>query len=162
MAKLQSDPAWVEQDRQREALHRASVEKNLAEMKPEMEPLVIALREAGFEFETLSDFVNSDQPFPTAIPIFVKHLQRASHPTLRTIIGRCLAGRDARGLAAPVLVRELKNKMDTPDVRWVLANAVAVTATKVDVADIQALASDPRNDDIRERLTAALRTASKR
>lgn len=162
MAELQNDPEWVEQDRERNARHRSLVEKNLAEMRPEMEPLVIALREAGFEFDTLSDFVNTDDGFPGAIPIFLKHLQTATHPTLRTIIGRSLAGPEARGLAGPVLIRELKEKADNKDVRWVLANALAYAASKEDVEELRELLDDPRNDDVRERIEAAIKKVPKR
>ena len=159
---LNSCPEWVEQNREREARHRARAEQRAAEMMPEMRPLETALREAGFEFQTLSDFVNSDQSFPAAIPIFLKHLQTATHATLRTVIGRCLSGSDARGLAGPVLVKELKRNVDGPDVRWLFANAFTATATQEDVEGLQELIADSRNESIRERLQTALKSASKR
>lgn len=161
-ALKQSCPEYMEIERQRREAHRARVEKQLAEMKPEEDPLVIALRELDYDFETLDDFVNTDQSYPDAIPIFVKHLQTATHPVLRDIIARSLTVKEARGIAGPVILEELRQGKDEGETRWALANALTVAASKDDVEGIRALLADTDDEDIRERLETAIKKAPKR
>lgn len=161
-ALKQSCPEYLEIERQREEEHRARVEKHIAEMEPEMRPLEITLREMGYEFKNLPDFVNTDQSYPDAVPIFVQHLQRITHPTLRTIIARSLTVREARGIAGPAIIDELRQRKDEGETRWALANALTVAASKDDVEDIRALLADTEDKDVRERLETAIKKATKR
>ena len=161
-ALKQSCPEYLEIERQREEKSRQRREKRIAEMKLEMDPLVITLREMGYDFETLSDFVNTDQSYPDAIPIFIKYLQIIEHPVLREIIARSLTVREARGVAGPVILAELRQKKDEGETRWALANALTVAASKNDVDGIRALLAETKEEDVRERLEAAIKKAPKR
>jgi len=156
MAELRRDPEWVRQDAERKAEHQAKVQKHLAEMKLEMDPLIIALREAGFDFGSLSDFVNTDQSYPAAVPIFLKHLPNVRHPTLRKVIARALTVKEARGLAGPILTRELSEKDDEQEVKWTLANALTVAADRNDLPELELLLAETRDEAVRERLEKAM------
>ena len=155
-------PEWLELKKKREEEHRQRVAKLRAELDPEMVPIEVALRELGYEFKNLSDFANTDQPYPDALPIFLRHLPNVRHQVLRKIIAHALTVREGRGLAGPVILNELREKQDELETRLALAHALTAAASKDDVVPMRALVADSRNADIRERLEIAIRKAPKR
>ncbi|MEH3101100.1 HEAT repeat domain-containing protein [Sphingomonas adhaesiva] len=159
MAELQSDPEWVEQERQRREKHKASVDRLQQEMAPEKGPLMADLAEAGFHIESVWDFVNTSDSYPEAIPVLLKHLPLMTHPVLRQGIGRALAVAEAQGLAGPALLAELRREHDA-ETRWVFANTLTIVADRKDAEQLRAMLDDPRYEDVRERLHQALKNVS--
>lgn len=156
---LKSCPEWVEQNRQREQKHKASVDQLRAELAPEKGPLMHDLAEAGYRIDSVWDLVNTSDSYPEAIPILLRHLPSAKHPVLRQGIGRALAVQEAEGVAGPVILDELRHEHD-PETRWVLANTLTIVADRKDADEIKALVGDHRYDDVRDRLSQALKNVS--
>ena len=92
MAGLEADPEYVargdkeEQERQRQ----------VAQWRRAEAPLVEELRESGFEVDSAWDLVNTSTPYPRALPILVKHLERPYPDRVREGIARALAVGDAQ------------------------------------------------------------------
>lgn len=71
-AKLNADPEFVaKQARAEEERGRRAAEWHQAEI-----PLVEELRAAGFPVESAWDLVKTAKPYPAALPILLRHLQR--------------------------------------------------------------------------------------
>ena len=159
---LLSCPEWVEADRQRREAHQRSVERLRFEMNPEMKPLLADLRAANYEFDSLSDFVNTSASYPDAIPVFLEHLQKVSHPVIRNMIGRSLTVIEARGIAGPIIVEEMRQNKDEGEQRWVMANALAYVATKEDVEGMKEVLSKESDEWVKKRLRTAIKNARNR
>ena len=159
MAELQSDPEWVEQDRQRRERHKASVDQLQQEMAPEKAPLMADLGVAGYRLNSVWDLVNTSDSYPEAIPVLLKHLPVTTHPVLRQGIGRALAVVEAEGLAGPALLAELRRERDA-ETRWVFANTLTIVATRAEREALRELVADPAYEDVRERLSQALKNVS--
>lgn len=158
MNRLQSDPDWVRENAEREARHKATVERLREEVKPEQTPLLADLAVAGINVNSVWDLVNSKRPYPAAIPVLAAHLKRVRHSVLREGIVRALTVPEARGAAARIILSELRRPSgESPhSVRWVLANAITVVGGENMVDEIEALIADDQYRDVRERLTVAL------
>ncbi len=159
MAELEADPEWVEQDRQRREKHQASVDAMQAEMAPEERLLVRDLAAAGSHLTSVFEMVNTSDSYPEAIPVLLKHLPVTTHPVLRQGIGRALAVGEAEGLAGPALLAELRREQDA-ETRWVFANTLTIVADRKDAEQLKAMIDDPRYEDVRERLSQALKNVS--
>jgi hypothetical protein len=164
MSRLQSDPDWVRENAEREARHKAAVERRRDEMRPEQMPLLADLAAAGVKVDSVWDLVNAKWHYPAAIPVLAAHLQRVRHPVLREGIARALAVPEARGAAGRVLLSELQRPSgESPhSVRWVIANALTVVGDDGIVDEIKALIADDRYTDVRERLTTAVERINSR
>jgi hypothetical protein len=156
---LNSCPEWVRQNADREARHRSEVEKTQREVKPEEDPLLLDLARAGCRVGSVWDLVNTSASYPDAILVLLKYLPLARHPVLRNGIARALTVKEARGIAAGPILRELKKPSEDTEVRWALAHALTVVAEKKDAEEIKSLINDRHYEDVRERLEKALKTA---
>lgn len=154
MQQLQADPEWVAQHNAREA-KRAEAE---ARFRIEEEPIIADLAVAGFEVGSVWDLVNTNDRYPSAIPVLLKHLDKPYHVRIREGVIRALTTPDARGLAAEAVLANLSRESDG-EIRWALANALTVVADRTNVGAIQALLDDPTYADVNERLGEALKTA---
>jgi hypothetical protein len=125
-------------------------------MEPEAAPLRRDLAAIGLPVASVWDLVNTSAPYPEAVPILLRHLATARHPVVRQGLARALTVREAKGVAGPPIVRELKHE-ENPETRWTLANALPVVATAAEADDIAALIADPNLEDVRDRLAKALR-----
>jgi hypothetical protein len=160
--RLNSDSDWQREHEARERLRAERAVRLSAEMTPELDSLNVALREAGFEFETIADFVNTDQSYPGAILIFLRHLPRVEHQVLRQLIARALTVREARGIAGHTLISELRKKGDETETKWTLANALTEVSAPRDREALQLLLQETLDEGVRERLELAARNALKR
>lgn len=158
MSRLQSDPDWVRENAEREATHKAAVERRREELGPQQAPLLADLAAAGVKVDSVWDLVNAKWAYPAAVPVLAVHLQRAYHPVLREGIGRALTVPEARGAAARIILSELqKPSGESPhSVRWVLANALTLVGDESMVDQIKRLISDDHYADVHERLRTAL------
>jgi len=155
MAELQSDPEWVERDRQREERRQADE----AYFRREEVPLVAELARAGYDVKSVYDFVNSSASYAPALPVLIEHLGGNYPPRIREGIARALAVQEARGIAGRPVLNALREEQNA-DVRWVLANSLTIVADQTDAETIKSLIGDPSFEDVRERLQQALRNLS--
>jgi hypothetical protein len=160
MSRLKSDPEWVRQNEEREALHRAKATQLNVELEPEEKPLLAELAVLGYRVQSVWDLVNSKTSYSAAIPVLLKYLQIARHPVLREGIARALTVREARGIAGPAILGELKQRgEESPNqARWALANALTVVADASMADEIETLIRDARYNDVRDPLKLAIKT----
>lgn len=155
---LHACPEWVAEHEEREAKRRALEVQYHAE-----EELMLAdLRRVGYRLTSVYDFVNSADSYPEAIPVLLDHLRRPYSNRIKEGIARALSVREARGIAGPVMVDVLRQSNDNDlSCRWALANALTIVADRSVREDIKALIANETSDDVRNRLTRALKTAAK-
>jgi hypothetical protein len=157
MALLEADPEWVRRRAERDARRAAEIAKRRAELEPEQAPLRRELaEEAGLSVRSVWELVNMSAPYPKAVPVLLRHLPIARHPSLREGIARALTVQEAEGLAGGPILRELRRESDSK-VRWAMANTLTIVAVPGDADEIDALVRDPAFEDVRERLTQALK-----
>jgi hypothetical protein len=119
MAELSADPKWV-------AAQEAEERDRLAHYKEVLrveEPITKELRRVGVDVESVSDLVNTAEPYPEALPILLKHLTRAYPRDTRESIARALAVPDA--VFAWKTVRRLFENEADEDVKDGLAVALS-------------------------------------
>jgi hypothetical protein len=87
IAQLNADPKWVAAQ---EAEERDRVAHYQEVLRVEA-PITKELRRVGVEVESVSDLVNTAEPYPEALPILVRHLTRAYPRDTRESIARALA-----------------------------------------------------------------------
>jgi hypothetical protein len=129
-------------------------QKCVAEWRQAETPLVSELGEAGFVVRSVWDLVNTSRPYPQAVPILLKHLQRPYPPTVREGIARALAVPDAK-LGRPLLLSLYREEQE-PRAKDGLAVAIAATTDESVVADVISLARDVQNGPSRLLLLRAL------
>ena len=129
LAQLENDPEYQ--------VRRARQEEKQAKLKATLDAdekaLVVAIREHGYDIDSVWDLVNNAPhpfierrfvgPYPKAYPILVEHLAVPHLPRIREGIIRALTERDANEVASAALLREFESEAD-PELRWVLANAL--------------------------------------
>ena len=132
-------------------------EKFRIEYAKEHKLLTEELASVGIRITTLSDLVNTNKKYPEAIPILIRHLQIKYSDAVKETIIRSLTVSEAKGLAVPLLLKEYHNTHnENQNLRWIIGNAVNVTITKNDAADIIPLVLYKENGWSREMFVAAL------
>lgn len=88
MATLEGDEAYQRKTKEAEAVRQARA----AELQHAEEPIVADLRSAGVEVESVWDLVNTSTPYPEALPVLLRHLERGGYPDrVMESLGRALA-----------------------------------------------------------------------
>lgn len=151
MAELEADPQYTaEQERRDTELRQKAAEWRRAEG-----PLIEELRDAGFEVESAWDLVNTSMPYPAALPILLRHLERPYPDRVREGIARALAVPDAR-FGWHVLTRLYEEEQPDTDAKDGLAVAIAAASDDEVIEDVMALARDQRHGASRVLLLVAL------
>lgn len=92
VAQLSSDP-------NREALRREfdlGLEKRSRLLREAEQPILEDLRNVGVKVTSVWDFVNSDQPYPAALPVLIHHLEKGGYPDrVMESLGRAMAVKPA-------------------------------------------------------------------
>lgn len=145
-------PEWVAENAAREAAH---AEKEAMFDRIEA-PIVADMLAIGFDIRSVWDFVNTKERYPLAIPVLLKHLELGYHERIHEGIIRALMTPDARGKAEDIILGHLLHEKNK-NIRWVLAHALTVIASKKQLEDIQALHDNPAFEDVKERLAATLK-----
>jgi HEAT repeat protein len=120
---------------------------------PTPRALLDDLRAVGTEVNDLWALVNTRDPYPDAIPVlmdWLAHLEErgvAIHelPKLREGVVRSLTVREARPIAAPLLIDEFRAAADRGDslLGWEIGNALGVVTDDSCFAEIAELAREP-------------------
>jgi hypothetical protein len=129
MKKLEANPEYQEM-RKRKDLELKEREALLA---ADERGLIEELAEAGYEVESVWDFVNNNNryeflrkfegSYANAYPILVKHLDIEHHPRIREGIIHALTEKDANETASEALLAAFYQEQDS-NLKWVLANAL--------------------------------------
>ncbi|MCA0895135.1 hypothetical protein [Microbulbifer agarilyticus] len=135
MKKLEADPEYQEMKRRKEL----ELEERKALLAADERSLVKELALAGFEIESVWDFVNNnnryeflrkfDGGYRSAYSILVKHLDVEHHPRIREGIIRALAEKDANETASEALLAAFYQEQDS-NLKWVLANTLRTVLTR--------------------------------
>ncbi|AZI37933.1 hypothetical protein NT2_13_00160 [Caenibius tardaugens NBRC 16725] len=152
------DPEWLamraEQEQRRQELETAS--------RAQQELLVADIRRAGYPVEySVYELVHTADSYPDVIPVLVKHLSLPYSDRIKEGIARALTVVEARGVAGPAIIEALRMAEGDRFYRWALANALTKVATRNEKNAIEELFEIEADDDVRERLKRALKTAAK-
>ena len=134
MAQLAQDREFQEAAAKREAERQ----QRAAKWREAERPIVEDLRDHGIVVDSVWDLVNTPDPYPTALPVLLEHLEHGGYP------GRVLEG-VARALAVgPAAVywdrlRVLYLRAEGPDATEGLAAALAASARPEHLDDLVAL-----------------------
>lgn len=153
-ARLQADPEFVAKQKEREL----ALAERVARYREEQAPIALELREAGIQIFFLSDLIKRSVPYPTAIPILLKHLVLPYSDVTRETLARILAVPDARH-AWPILAAEYRRIPNGVRLgaKGGLAVALAATATENVMDELIAFAKDRSHGSSRLLLLRALR-----
>ena len=116
------------------------------------------LAKAGISVNDIYDLVNTDKPYPTAVPVLLNLLQEGiEHIGIKEGIVRALAVKEAIGKASPVLIAEYnRTPKDKTLLRWAIGNTIYTTITEDDVESILPIVLDKTNGTSRQMFVAAL------
>lgn len=90
--QLQNDPDYQRRMQAAEAVRQARV----AELRKAEQPIVSDLRGVGVDVNSVWDLVNTAVPYPTALPMLLKHLEKGGYPDMvMESLGRALAVKPA-------------------------------------------------------------------
>ena len=152
-AKLQADPEFIAQKKERDRVFA----ERAAKFSAEQAPLLAELRSAGLNIQDVSDLINTSDRYESAIPILLKHLLLPYSDVTRETIARSLAVPDAR-YAWPIFVAEFKKvTVNEKRLKDGLAVALAATVTEDVLDDLIAIAKDSSHGDSRLLLLRALK-----
>lgn len=159
--KLESDPEWVARRDRRDAEFRYKRDQLLLEQLP----IIKDLQAVGVDYENLGDMLHSHHPYPAAIPILLKHLQLPYSDSLRAMIARCLATKEAV-FAWDFLVDAYRKEPLTREERDSrtkdgLAAAISATMAPNRIEDLITLISDSDQGPSRVLLLSPLRRRAK-
>lgn len=154
MNKLQSDPAYVQQmkDKDREWQERVIQNHKAAA------PIVADLVGAGFNIESIADLRHQGKKYPLAIPILLRWLPQVDNMAVKEEIVRDLSVPWAKPQAAPALIEEFQrgDPVNWSGLRWTIGNALSIVADDSVFPEIAQLARDRKYGRAREMLALAL------
>jgi len=133
-------------------------DNNSISMAVDQERIKSELAAAGISIQDIYDLVNTDRPYPAAVPILLRLLNEDTEPDVVTEgVIRALAVKEAIGKAGPVLISAYnKTQKDKSSLRWAIGNTMYMVITKDDVNDILAIGLDKGNGTSRQMFVAAL------
>lgn len=103
-------------------------------------PIIEELNLAGIQVESVWDLVNTDEPYPAALPILLDHLEKSGYPDrVMEGLGRALAVQPAVSFWNRLKTAYLT--AEGPEAREGIAVALAAIATKAQLDDLIQLLS---------------------
>ena len=143
-AEIESDPeVW-----RKRAEFEAQQERRLAPLYAAEQPIVNDLRAAGYDVRTTLDLGNSGEPYPSAIPVLLRHLRLGTYPDeVVEWLARALGVKEAVPYWQEL--RDFYLYVRGPSAEEGLAAALAMTARKKHLDDLIGLVADESRGDIR-------------
>lgn len=133
--KLNADPEYQEMRKRKDL----ELKERKALLAADERGLIEELAEAGYEIESVWDFVNNNNRYEflrrfeggytSAYSILVKHLNIEHHPRIREGIIRALTEKDANETASDALLAAFYQEQDS-NLKWILANALRTVLTR--------------------------------
>lgn len=156
MKELRADPEWVAAREKEEQSRR----KRGSELRVAEQPILDDLRKIGYsEVQSVWDFVNTDDPYPDAVPILLHHLSKPYPGAVREGIARALSVPEARYACSqlieayrpepPAVAGEMSAKQG-------LSVALAALADDAVIDDVLEVFQDKEECESRMSLVAAL------
>lgn len=135
MKKLEADPKYQKMQKRKDL----ELKEREALLAADERSLVEELAEAGYEIESVWDFVNNNNRYKflrkfegsyrNAYSILVKHLNVEHHLRIREGIIRALGEKDANETASAALLTAFYQEQDS-NLKWVLANTLRIVLTR--------------------------------
>jgi hypothetical protein len=137
----------------RDRIHREGVARNLEDA----EPVVHALRDAGFVVNTITELPVGYPGFEEAVPILMEWLPRVTNVDIKMAIIRKLCGKWAKA-AGPLLVEEFRRagQSSPSPLGWLLGDALGTVADRKLYPEVLQLVEDDRYGDDRQMLIYSL------
>jgi hypothetical protein len=122
------------------------------------EPILLELREAGFDIDWVSDLYNKRLNYKDAIPVLLNWLPRIDNKAVKEDIVRSLSVPWARKTIAPkLLVEEFRKPENTGlGLKWAIGNALSVVADETVCTSIMEMIRDESYGKAREMLVVSL------
>lgn len=120
--------------------------------------VVQELTAAGVPVSNVYDLVNTDDPYPAAIPVLLRMLD-SGMTDVRTVEGvvRALGVREARGIAARPLIQAFRSAPGPGwTLKWAIGNSLHTVAEAEHVPELLELVRDASHGRGREMLVATL------
>jgi HEAT repeat protein len=121
------------------------------------------LTKVGLSIQDPWDLVNSRRSHREAIPVLIEWLERAEYEVqaderekFREALVRSLAVKEARGVAAPAMLREFRRSGVSSEYRWTIGNTLAVVADDSVFVDVVEVARDRSYGRDRQMVVLAL------
>lgn len=156
IAWLNADPEY----RERKRKHKQARAARHQQVQLNAQPVLEDLRKVGFDLYSLWDLVNTSEVYEKALPVLLMHLRHSYMEKNREAIYRALTVPYGRGLVASHLMDAFEWEDDEWQ-RWVIGNALSVTATKADADRVAGLLREPKYGDGRDMLVRTLRRVAK-
>ena len=154
MKELESDPEWVAREKAEERWRMARARR----LAREEEPLVQEIARAGLLIDSVWDLVNTREPYPEAIPVLLRHLEKTDYdPAIRDGIARALTVRGYPEILPAMIEafrRDPEPRLNGP--KWAMGNAIEVLFDDKYVEEIAELAKDSSHGAARSELVFAL------
>lgn len=139
------DPAYAEREPLRKEARTAAA------------PVLTDLRLHGITVDELGGLRAGHPQIKAAIPILVKWLPLIENPSVRMTIVRRLSVPAARGVAAPILLKEFRKIEDPADsLKWAIGNALSITATDRDLDELLTIVRTKHHGRAREMIVLGL------
>lgn len=143
-----------------ELLKRKELQRQqfITENKKATAPVVIDLAKIGIHVDWVSDLYSQRLNYENAIPILLKWLPAVNNLDVKEDIVRALSVPWARPIAAKPLVEEYRklHGEQYSEIKWAIANALAVVADDSVFSDIVGFVQDPSNGSSRQMLALAM------
>lgn len=142
---LAADAQWVEgRAKEDERRQRMAERWERAEV-----PLVRDLQAAGLSVVSVWDLVNTSEPYPDALPILLRHLERPYPDRVREGIARAMAVRGGAKFAWNRLCELYRQEPVDTDAKNGLAVALAAVVDESTMEELIALLRDVRHGESR-------------
>jgi len=151
MTELRKDLKYTVRMQQREEQQRVNAEN----YSRAAEPVLKELGARGFRVNTIGELRQSNAEYRAAVPILLHWLSRISDPQVKEDIVRTLSVPWAKPAAAPALIEEFR-KAESGEIRWAIANGLAVIADDAVFEELAELVYDKGYGKAREMLALAL------
>lgn len=127
-------------------------------MAVDMNIIKTELSKVGISINDIYDLVNTNEPYPTAVPVLLNLLEKGiDHIGTKEGVVRALAVKEAIGKASPILIAEYNRvPKDKMFLRWAIGNTIYTTITEDDVESILPIVQDKTNGMSRQMFVAAL------
>jgi len=119
-------------------------------------PILHDLRNAGFVVESLDELRHSGTDYKAAIPLLLRWLPLVTETTVKDSIIRALSIPNATQAALPIIKEFKATTGPVSNLKWTIANALAVIANDSVFKEIAELVRDKRNGKSREMFAVAL------
>ena len=151
LAELQQDEEFQRKQRERDA----KLEKRRIEAAKEQKSIVSDLGAVGVYIDSVWDLVNTSEPYFSALPILIEHLDKPYSQRTKEGIIRAITVEPAKGLAGNKLLKMFRSESDD-NLRWVIGNALSRVATEKEITDVLDLLGQAKYGYARSELVHAV------